>query len=335
MEYARTLVEKIWDRHAVVERPEGRSLLYIDRHLVHDGGFHAFEMLRKRGLGVARPRQTFGTADHYVPTVSRRPEDAPSESIALRIDSFARNMAEFGIDALTLNDPRQGIVHVVGPEQGLTLPGLIIVCGDSHTSTHGALGAFAFGIGQSENAHVLATQTLWQKRPRRMRIIVDGALAPGVAAKDVILAIIAKIGAAGAVGHVIEYAGSAISASSIEQRLTICNMSIEAGARAGIIAPDETVFTYLHGRPFAPKGALWDRAVAYWRTLRSDQDAAFECEVALDARNIVPMVTWGTSLEDALPISGIVPDPNREPLPGRRERMNAALGYMGLCPALG
>jgi len=332
MGQASTLFDKIWERHLVTARPEGPCLIYIDRHIVHDGSFHAFEMLRQRGLTVARPRQTFGTPDHYVPTVSRRADDAPSPNIARMIETFDRNMADFGIDSLPLSDPRQGIVHVVGPEQGITLPGLVMVCGDSHTSTHGALGAFAFGIGQSENAHVLATQTLWQERPLRMRIKVEGVLPPGVSAKDVVLAIIAKIGAGGAVGHIVEYAGSTIRAASVEQRLTICNMSIEAGARAGIIAPDDTIFDYLNGRPFAPKAAQWDRAVAYWRGLRSDDAAAFDREVTLDARQIAPMVTWGTSPEDGLPITGAVPDPGAERDPARRQRMTAALAYMGLTP---
>jgi 3-isopropylmalate/(R)-2-methylmalate dehydratase large subunit len=332
MGQARTLFDKVWDKHLVAARPEGPCLIYIDRHIVHDGSFHAFEMLRNRGLTVARPRQTFGTPDHYVPTVSRRLDDVPSPNIARMIETFDRNMADFGIDSLPLSDPRQGIVHVVGPEQGITLPGLIMVCGDSHTSTHGALGAFAFGIGQSENAHVLATQTLWQERPLRMRINVEGVLPQGVSAKDVVLAIIAKIGAGGAVGHVVEYAGSAIRAASVEQRLTICNMSIEAGARSGIVAPDDTIFDYLRGRPFAPKAAHWDQAVAYWRSLRSDDAAVFEREVSLDARQIAPMVTWGTSPEDALPITAAVPDPGSERNPARRERMTVALAYMGLTP---
>jgi 3-isopropylmalate/(R)-2-methylmalate dehydratase large subunit len=313
---ARTLFEKIWDRH-VVARRAGQCLLYVDRHLVHDGGFHAMANLAKRGLKVRRPQNTFGTPDHYVPTVSRNPADAPTAEIRRMVETYAANMKNNAVPHVELGDARQGIVHIVGPEQGLTLPGLLIVCGDSHTSTHGALGALAFGIGQSENEHVLATQTLWQAQPKTMRISIDGALPKGVTAKDVILAVIAKIGAAGAVGHVVEYAGSAVRAMSVEERLTVCNMSIEAGARAGMVAPDDTTFQYLSGKPFAPK--KFDEAVKFWRTLPTDAGAAFDKEVSLDASRLEPMVTWGTSPENALPISGVVP--------AKPER---ALEYMGL-----
>jgi 3-isopropylmalate/(R)-2-methylmalate dehydratase large subunit len=328
----RTLFDKIWDRHKVVERPDGQTLMYIDRHFIHEGSQRAFEMLRARGLEVRRPDRTFGTADHYVPTSSRDVGSIADAEMRGLVESIERNAAANAITLFGIRDPRQGIVHVIGPEQGLSVPGLTIVCGDSHTSTHGAVGALAFGIGASEVEHVLATQTLWQKRPRTMRISVEGVLVPGVFAKDIILATIARIGAAGATGHVIEYAGSAIRALSIEGRLTVCNMSIEAGARAGMVAPDEATLAHLEGRPFAPKGAAWDEAVAYWRSLRSDEDAAFDQEVALDAAAIVPMVTWGTSPEHALPITAQVPDPQLAPDAERRAHWEAALGYMGLSP---
>ena len=314
MSSPRTLFDKIWDSHVVLSRG-AQSLLYIDRHIVHDGSFHAFNMLRARGLKVRRPAQNFGTPDHYVPTHGRSPADAATPEIRAMIETLERNLAETGIERFTLDDIRQGIVHVVGPEQGITLPGLTLVCGDSHTSSHGALGAFAFGIGQSENLHVLATQTLWQTRPRTMRVRVEGVLPAGVGPKDVVLAVIARIGAGGAVGHVVEFAGSAIRAMSVEGRLTVCNMSIEAGARAGLIAPDDTTFAYVAGRPLAPSGAAWDRALAQWRALPSDPGASF------DAAAIAPMVTWGTSPEDALPIDAVVPDAKPQ-----------ALAYMGLTP---
>ncbi|TAK81228.1 MAG: 3-isopropylmalate dehydratase large subunit [Betaproteobacteria bacterium] len=316
----RTLFEKIWDRHVVLRR-EGQCLLYVDRNIVHDGAFHAFANLARRGLKVRRPGQTFGTPDHYVPTVSRSPADAPTAEIRRMVETFADNVRAHGIPAFQLADDRQGIVHIVGPEQGITLPGFVLVCGDSHTSTHGALGALAFGIGQSENEHVLATQTLWQAPQKTMRISVEGKRQDHVSAKDLILAIIARIGAGGAVGHVVEYAGSAIRAMSVEERLTVCNMSIEAGARAGMVAPDDTTFSYLAGRPFAPKGAEWERALAYWKTLPSDPGARFEAEASLDASRLEPMVTWGTSPEHAAPISAAVPSgPPR------------AHEYMGLAP---
>ena len=320
MSSPRTLFDKIWDSHVVLSRG-AQSLLYIDRHIVHDGSFHAFNMLRARGLAVRRPAQNFGTPDHYVPTHGRSPADAATPEIRGMIETLERNLAETGIQRYPLDDIRQGIVHVVGPEQGITLPGLTLVCGDSHTSSHGALGAFAFGIGQSENLHVLATQTLWQTRPRTMRIAVEGRLAAGVSPKDVVLAIVAHIGAGGAVGHVVEFAGSAIRAMSVEGRLTVCNMSIEAGARAGLIAPDDTTFAYVAGRPLAPQGEAFDRALAQWRGLPSDPDAAFDRETTLDAAAIAPMVTWGTSPEDALPIDAVVPDAKPQ-----------ALAYMGLVP---
>ena len=328
----RTLFEKIWHRHVVHQREDGHTLLYVDRHLIHDGSRRAFEVLGERGLRVRRPDRTFGTPDHYVPTTSRSMDGVDDPDRRLMVESVTKNAREHGVTVFGLDDPRQGIIHVVGPEQGLTLPGMTLVCGDSHTSTHGALGALAFGIGASEVAHVLATQTLWQRRPKTMRISVEGRLGPGIGGKDVILAIIAKIGAAGAVGHAIEYAGSAIRTLSMEGRLTVCNMSIEAGGRAGMIAPDETTFAYVEGRPFAPKGAAWEKALAFWRTLPSDPEARFDREVALDGAEIAPMVTWGTSPENAAPITGRVPDPAGIDDAERRTAMLKALDYMGLEP---
>jgi 3-isopropylmalate/(R)-2-methylmalate dehydratase large subunit len=328
----RTLLDKIWDAHVVLARPDGACLLYVDRHLAHDGSFQAFRFLKARGLKVRRPERVFASPDHYVATTGRT-LDAIADPVRRRVvEEFDANMAEAGVTAFGLQDPRQGIIHVVGPEQGLTQPGLLLVCGDSHTSTHGALGALAFGVGSSEVAHVLATQTIWQRKPKSLRIRVDGALGVGVSAKDVILAIIARIGAAGAVGHVIEYAGSAIRALSMEGRLTVCNMSIEAGARAGMVAPDETAFAYLRERPYAPKGEAWDAALVEWRALPSDADARFDREVALDAAAIEPMATWGTSPEHAASIGAAVPDPAGAPTAERREGMARALAYMGLEP---
>ncbi len=328
----RTLFEKIWERHKIVERDDGQTLLYIDRHLVHDGSRRAFEVLTERGLPVRRPDRTFGTPDHYVPTTSRSLDDIADPEGRRMVEAITRNAATHNVTVFGLDDPRQGIIHVVGPEQGLTQPGLLMVCGDSHTSTHGALGALAFGIGASEVAHVLATQTLWQRKPKTMRITVDGALGPGITGKDVILAIIAKIGAAGAVGHAIEYAGSAIRALSMEGRFTVCNMSIEAGARAGMIAPDDATIAFVEGRPYAPKGPQWEKAVAIWRRLPSDPGARFDREVTLDGAAIAPMVTWGTSPEDAAPITARIPDPDAVVDGERRAAMTRALDYMGLAP---
>jgi 3-isopropylmalate/(R)-2-methylmalate dehydratase large subunit len=327
-----TLFDKIWATHTIQVRPDGAALLYIDRHFVHDGSSNAFRALQKKGLSVRRPRCTFATPDHYVSTLGRTLAAIAEPHRRAMPADLERHTKAAGITHFALGDPRQGIVHVIGPEQGLSQPGMTIVCGDSHTSTHGALGALAFGAGASEVAHVLATQTLWQSKPKNMRVSVNGNLLPGVHAKDVILAIIAKIGAAGGTGHVIEYAGTAIRSLSIEGRLTVCNMSIEAGAKAGMIAPDETTFSYLHGRPFAPHGALWDKALKHWRALPSDSGALFDREVSLNADDIEPMVTWGTSPENAAGIIGRVPDPAAEPDPARRETMERALGYMGLAP---
>jgi 3-isopropylmalate/(R)-2-methylmalate dehydratase large subunit len=329
-----TLFEKIWRRHAIEEREDGQTLLYVDCHLLQDGSAPAFQMLRDRGLEPRTPARAFATPDHYVPTDARTLDHVTDLAKVAMAQALADDTARAGITMFGLADPRQGIVHVVGPEQGLSRPGMLIVCGDSHTSTHGALGALAFGIGASEVAHVLATQTLWQRKPRTLRIVVDGPLGPGVAAKDVILAIIAKIGAAGAVGHAIEYSGSTIRALSMEGRLTICNMSIEAGGRAGLIAPDETTLAYLADRPYAPAGDAWDRAVSGWRTLPTDAGATFDREVRLDAASIAPMVTWGVSPEDALPITGNVPDPAAAADATRRDALRRTLDYMGLAPGM-
>jgi 3-isopropylmalate/(R)-2-methylmalate dehydratase large subunit len=330
----KTLYEKIWEAHTITEGHDGQTLLHVARHLVHDGSVHAFEFLQDRGLKVRRPDQIFATPDHGVSTRSHVMEAIADPEQKRVVQLLDRNTKKFGIVHFALDDPRQGIVHVVGPEQGITQPGIVLVCGDSHTSTHGALGALAFGAGASEITHVLATQTTWQGRSKTMRIAVDGKLPFGVTAKDVILAIIAKVGANGAAGHVIEYAGAAIRAMSIEERLTVCNMSIEAGARAGMVAPDETTYAYLKGRPYAPKGAAWDRALAYWKTLPSDADAKFDAEVALDAAQLAPMVTWGNSPEDALPVTGAVPDPAKEKDLDRKAYMERTLQYMGLTPGM-
>ena len=330
MSEAQTLIDKLWSAHEITRREDGAALLWVDRHYVHEGSFLAFTQMKERGGSVAEPELTFGTADHYVPTRRDRPIADPS--IAAMVTDFEANAAASHISNFGLGDPRQGIVHVVGPEQGLTLPGLLIVCGDSHTSTHGALGAYAFGIGASEVAHVLMTQTIWQKKPKRMRITVGGKAIAGVAAKDIALAIIAHIGADGAQGHAIEYAGSAITALSMEGRLTLCNLSIEAGGRCGIVAPDATTFAYLKGRPYAPKAAAFDRAIEDWSALVSDKDAVFDREVTLDAGAIAPIVTWGTTPDDALPIDGSVPDPARESDPVRANYVRDALDYMGITP---
>ena len=331
MNQPQTIIDKLWAAHEILRREDGESLLWVDRHFVHEGSFHAFSRLAERGVGVAEPGLTFGVADHYVPTRGPR-RSISNPEIARMVSQLEENTARHGVSLFGLDDPRQGIVHVVGPEQGLTLPGLLIVCGDSHTSTHGALGAYAFGIGASEVAHVLMTQTIWQKKPKRMRIVVEGKTAPGIAGKDVVLAIIARIGAGGATGCAVEFAGSAIRALSIEGRLTVCNMSIEAGARCGMIAPDATTFAYLRGRPYAPEGDDFDRAVEAWSKLASDDGARFDTEVALDARRVAPTITWGTSPEDALPIDASVPDPAREPDLERAKYLQGALDYMGLVP---
>jgi 3-isopropylmalate/(R)-2-methylmalate dehydratase large subunit len=325
-----TLYEKVWNDHAVAAGPGGRTLLYIDRHLLHDGSFHAFEALRNAGRAVRRPDAAIATPDHYIPTRGR--DNITHPELRDKVETLAANAAATRITIFPVNDVRQGIVHVIGPEQGITQPGITLVCGDSHTSTHGALGALAFGIGASEVAHVLATQTLWQAKARTMRVNVEGALARGVHGKDLILALIAKIGAFGGTGYTIEYAGSAIRALSMEARMTVCNMSIEAGARSGLIAPDETTYEYLAGRPYAPKGADWDRALIRWRQLPSDPDARFDREVGLDASSLEPMATWGTSPEHGVGVGGVVPDPADEADAARRGSMEKALRYMDVTP---
>ena len=318
----RTLFEKVWDSHAIVTRDDGQTLLWIDRHFVHEGSHHGFAKLRDRGLRLARPELTFAVADHYVP--SRGTATAQAATMIMRLDD---NAAAAGLTLFGCNDPRQGIVHVVGPEQGLSLPGTTIVCGDSHTSTHGAYGAIAFGIGASDVAHVLATQTLWQRRPRTMLVRVDGLLPAGVTAKDMALTIVARLGSDGAAGHAIEYAGSAVRALTMEGRLTLCNLSIECGARCGMVAPDETTFADLRGRPFAPGGAE-----AAWQALATDAHATFDRTLVLDAAAIAPTVTWGNNPEDALPVGAHVPDPAALADPARAAHVRDAIAYMDLRP---
>jgi 3-isopropylmalate/(R)-2-methylmalate dehydratase large subunit len=333
-----TLYEKIWAAHVVERRDDGTCLIYIDRHLVHEvTSPQAFEGLRAAGRRVRRPDLTLAVPDHNLPTTPRT--DAAGRTLpiadpesAQQLDALRRNTAEFGIDYIDASAAEQGIVHVIGPELGFTLPGTTLVCGDSHTSAHGALGALAFGIGTSEVEHVLATQTLLLTPSRTMEIRVDGTLGFGVSAKDVILSIIGRIGAAGGTGHVVEYTGEVIRGLSIEGRLTIANMSIEGGARAGLIAPDETTFAYLKGRPLAPAGAAWEQAVAWWRDLASDPAARYDKVVRLDATDIAPALTWGTSPEDVVPITGSVPDPESFADPSKRAAARKSLDYMGLAP---
>ena len=330
MSEAQTLFDKIWQSHIVHEREDGVCVIYIDRHLVHEvTSPQAFEGLRTAGRKVRRPEATLAVADHNVPTTDRS-KGIEDEESRIQVETLTENCHDFGVPLYDMNDPRQGIVHIIGPEQGFTQPGNTIVCGDSHTATHGAFGALAFGIGTSEVEHVLATQTLLQEPSKNMRITVEGELPAGCSAKDLILAIIGKIGTAGGTGHVIEYAGPAIRALSMEGRMTVCNMTIEAGARAGLIAPDETTFAYIEGRPMAPQGDDFAAAVAYWKSLPSDQGASYDKEVTLRADEIVPHVTWGTSPEDVLPITGSVPDPAAEGDPDKRSSIERALDYMGL-----
>jgi 3-isopropylmalate/(R)-2-methylmalate dehydratase large subunit len=327
----KTLFDKLWSTHEILRRDNGDTLLWVDRLYLHEGSFHAFEQLAQRKTSVAEPGLVFGFADHYVPTHSRNKEIANPE-IARMVRTLNDNAQRHGFRLFGLQDPQQGIVHVVGPEQGLTLPGMLIVCGDSHTSTHGALGSYAFGIGASEVAHVLMTQTIWQKKPATMRINVEGTLAPGIGAKDIALSIISRIGANGAQGHAVEYAGSAIRGLSVEARLTLCNMSIEAGARCGVIAPDEKTFAYVNGRPYAPRSDQFDSAVERWSRLASDSEVSFDCEHTLAADEIAPIVTWGTSPEDALPIDAAIPDPTGQADDERAKYIGAVLDYMGLSP---
>lgn len=326
-----TLFDKIWEQHVVDERSDGTALIYIDRHLVHEvTSPQAFEALRDAGLKVRQPRKTLAVPDHNVPTTSDRLFLIEDEDSRLQLETLKQNVTEFGVPYFPIEDIRQGIVHVIGPEQGFTQPGMTIVCGDSHAATHGAFGALAFGIGTSEVEHVLATQTLPMRRPASMRIRVEGSLSFGVQPKDLILAIIGRLGTAGGTGHVIEYSGEAIRQLSMEGRMTVCNMTIEAGARAGLIAPDATTYAYLKGRPMGPSGDEWALAEAYWRSLPSDEGAAYDKEVTIDAGPIAPQVTWGTSPQDVAPIDGIVPDPNDQPNAEIRAAMERALDYMGL-----
>ena len=332
MSAPKTLFDKIWNAHLVHQQVDGTCLIYIDRHLVHEvTSPQAFEGLRNSGRAVRAPNRTLAVADHNIPTTDRSVGIEDEES-RIQVEALEKNAADFGVPYFAMDDIRQGIVHVIGPEQGFTLPGMTIVCGDSHTATHGAFGALAFGIGTSEVEHVLATQTLIQKPAKNMRITVDGTLADSVTAKDVILAIIGKIGTAGGTGHVIEFAGSVIRGFSMEGRMTVCNMAIEAGARAGMIAPDQTTYDYLADRPMTPKGDHWDRAVAYWQTLPSDAGAVYDVEITLAAEDIAPTVTWGTSPEDALAITDAVPNPDKEKDANKRAKMERAIAYMGLKP---
>ena len=323
MTQPKTLLDKLWASHEVLKRDDGVSLLWVDRHLVHEGSHHAFAKIAARGLGVAAPHLTFAIVDHYAPTRERSRIKDPQ--IAHMIETLRANAKRHDLKLFDLHDPNQGIVHVVGPEQGLTLPGLLINCGDSHTSTHGAFGALAFGIGATEVAHVLATQTIWQQKPKAMRITVDGSLGAGVTAKDIALTWIARLGTGGAQGHAVEYAGSTIRALSMEARMTLCNLSIEGGARFGMVAPDEITKSYIKGRPYAPKGSNWEKATTAWDALVSDNGATFDIDVHIDASEIAPTVTWGTSPEQAMPVTATLPD-----LTEQDHQTREALEYMGL-----
>ena len=328
-----TLYDKLWNSHVVSVDQGGTAVLYIDLHLVHEvTSPQAFEGLRAAGRKVHAPQKTFAVPDHKVPTTADRLQVIKDPEGRLQLEMLESNCRDFGVPYVPISDIRQGIVHIIGPEQGLTQPGKTIVCGDSHTSTHGALGALAFGIGTSEVEHVLATQTLVMKKAKNMRVVVDGKLPPGVTAKDLVLAIIGKMGTGGGTGHVIEYVGEAFTNMSMEGRMTVCNMTIEGGARAGLVAPDDKTFEYLKGRPYAPKGVLWEQAVAYWKTLKSDEGAQFDKEVHLLADDLVPYVTWGTSPEDALPITAKVPDPKSFADPAKEVAAARSLDYMALTP---
>jgi len=329
---ARTLFDKVWDAHVVERLEDGTCVLYIDRHLVHEvTSPQAFEGLRMAGRKLRRPDAHIAVVDHNIPTSDRSLGIAEEES-RIQVETLETNVAAFGVPYFGLDDARQGIVHIIGPEQGLSLPGMTIVCGDSHTSTHGAMGALAFGIGTSEVEHVMATQTLLQKPAKNMLVDVRGTLPPGCTGKDLVLAIIGHIGTAGGTGHVIEYAGDAIRALDMAGRMTVCNMSIEAGARAGMIAPDETTFEYVRGKPFAPQGEALERAIAYWRTLPSDAGAVYDKVVVIDATTIAPMVTWGTNPEAVLPITGVVPNPADEADEAKRVQLQRMVDYMALTP---
>ncbi len=329
----RTLFDKVWDAHVVEQLPDGTCVLYIDRHLVHEvTSPQAFEGLKLAGRRVRRPDGTIAVVDHNIATDSDRTKPIAEEESRIQVETLEQNVRDFGVPYFPVTDARQGIVHVIGPEQGISLPGFTIVCGDSHTSTHGAVGALAFGIGTSEVEHVLATQTLLQKPAKNMLVRVDGKLGAGCTAKDIVLAIIGQIGTAGGTGHVIEFGGEAIRALDMAGRLTVCNMSIEGGARAGMIAPDDTTFQYIKGRPFAPQGEAFDHAVAYWRTLAADEGAQYDTVVVLDAAQIAPQVTWGTNPEAVLPITGVVPNPADEPDEAKRVQLERMVSYMGLVP---
>ncbi len=332
MRRPQTLFEKIWDKHQVAQEPDFPAILYIDLHLIHEvTSPQAFSGLRKRGLRVRRPERTVATADHSTPTGD--PSLPIVDQMAARqIRQLEENCRVFGIQLYGMDNPYRGIVHVIGPELGLTQPGMTIVCGDSHTATHGAFGALAFGIGTSEVEHVLATQCLLQRKPRTCEVRIDGHLAPGVAAKDIILALIAKIGVGGGTGHVFEYSGSAIRSLSMEERMTVCNMTIEAGARAGMVAPDDTTYQYLAGKAFTPSGTEWERSLAYWRSLPSDEGAAFEKTITLDAASLEPMITYGTNPGMGMPVSGCLPDPDRLSESSEKAALLKALDYMGLQP---
>jgi 3-isopropylmalate/(R)-2-methylmalate dehydratase large subunit len=334
-ERPQTLVDKIWQRHQMMQ-VEGERLLYVDYLLLHEGARHAFDDLEHMGRQVHRPQQVIACADHYVPTRDRKLGLAGVRDASVRgmLERLDRNAHTYAVRYFGMDDPQQGILHVVAPELGITQPGLLIAGADSHTTTHGAFGCLAFGVGASDALHVLATQALWRRKPKQMRIVIHGELSPHVSAKDVILAIIARIGVGGGIDHVIEFAGSAVRAMSMEQRMTICNMSIEAGAQTGIVAPDETTFAYLDGRPNAPQGPEWDNALAYWRSLPSPDDAVFDTEHMIAAADIAPTVSWGTSPEQALSIDGTVPDPRSVADPEKRQEVEAALAYMGLTPGM-
>ena len=328
----KTIYDKIWDDHLVHQQDDGTSLLFVDRHLIHEvTSPQAFEGLRNANRKARNPNLTLAVVDHNIPTTDRS-KGIDDDDSRIQIETLDKNCKEFGVQLFGVDDKRQGIVHIVGPEQGFTQPGTVIVCGDSHTATHGAFGALAFGIGTSEVEHVLATQTLVQKKAKNFRVNVNGKLAIGVTSKDVILQIIGKIGTAGGTGHVIEYAGSLISDLSVENRMTICNMTIEGGARAGLIQPDQKIFDYLKGRPMSPKNENWDKALEYWKTLKTDDDAKFDKEINLTADDIVPMVTWGTSPQDVAPIDGKVPNPKNESNIDKRSSIDRSLQYMGLKP---
>jgi 3-isopropylmalate/(R)-2-methylmalate dehydratase large subunit len=325
-----TLYDKIWNEHLVHQQENGTSLLFVDRHLIHEvTSPQAFESLRNSNRKVRQPKLTLAVADHNVPTTDRS-KGIDDEDSKIQVDTLEKNCKEFGIELFGMNDKRQGIVHIIGPEQGFTQPGTVIVCGDSHTATHGAFGSLTFGIGTSEVEHVLATQTLVQKKAKNFRINVNGQLPVGVTSKDVILQIIGKIGTAGGTGYVIEYAGSLISSLSVEQRMTICNMSIEGGARAGLIEPDQKIFDYLQGKPKSPKNKNWDQAMEYWKNLNTDSNAKFDKEINLTAEEISPMVTWGTSPQDVVTIDGKIPNPNNEKDTDKKNSMERSLKYMGL-----